>query len=166
MFHEFVEVLKNLQGCNKLIKKLTECFQTEHKRDCKPSLSCDQEIKPSQSEVSNGNTNVPVSVESSRSHTTLGQANTNVSFVCPCCKRCSLEQYLSDEGCPEADGKTLFPYLNTPNLSDEDRMILENGYDFESENMDFENLLYRGGLRVCEVPSTSSSDERDSPTVS
>ena len=46
------------------------------------------------------------------------------SFCCPYCQKCTLEQYLS-EGCPEATGKTLFPYLNTPALSDEDRSVLE-----------------------------------------
>ncbi len=47
------------------------------------------------------------------------------SFCCPYCQKCTLEQYLSEEGCPEATGKTLFPYLNTPALSDEDRSVLE-----------------------------------------
>ncbi len=32
---------------------------------------------------------------------------------------------MSKNGCPEATGKTLFPYLKTPALSDEDRSVLE-----------------------------------------
>ncbi len=47
------------------------------------------------------------------------------SFTCPYCQQCTLEQYLSEEGCPEATGETLFPYLNTPALSDEDQSVLE-----------------------------------------
>ena len=37
----------------------------------------------------------------------------------------SSSQVWSEEGCPEATGKTLFPYLNTSALSDEDRSVLE-----------------------------------------
>ena len=72
-------------------------------------------------------------------HTSSSQPNTDTSFVCPYCKCCSLEQYLSDEGCPEATGKTLFPYLNTPNLSEEDRMILEES--LVSATMDLRALF-------------------------
>ena len=46
--------------------------------------------------------------------------------MCPYCSKCSLEQYLLDKGCPNATGKTQFPYLNTPHLSEEDRMALED----------------------------------------
>ena len=56
----------------------------------------------------------------------LGQPDSDTSFVCPYCKNCSLEKYLSDEGCPQASGKTLFPYLNTQGLSEEDKMVLED----------------------------------------
>ena len=54
------------------------------------------------------------------------QLTIDTSFMCPYCSKCSLEQYLSEEGCPEATGKTLFPYLNTKELSEEDREELED----------------------------------------
>ncbi len=57
------------------------------------------------------------------------------SFTCPYCQQCTLEQYLSEKGCPEATGKTLFPYLNTPALSDEDRLVLEATLTSDTEKM-------------------------------
>ncbi len=43
---------------------------------------------------------------------------------------------MSENGCPEAtDGKTLFPYLNTPALSDEDRSILEATLRSDTQKM-------------------------------
>ena len=118
VFHGFVEVLKS-SHYDKLKKKLTECFQAESNADKLQS----QVIKSSQSDVSSSEVNLraPAHTKSSESYT-----NNDTSFVCPYCKNCSLEQYLSDEGCPEAIGKTLFPYLNMEGLSEEDRTVLED----------------------------------------
>ncbi len=58
-------------------------------------------------------------------HQTQYEASPGPSFSCPYCQKCTLEQYLSKNSCPKATGETLFPYLNTPALSDEDRSILE-----------------------------------------
>ena len=121
VFHEFVEAL-NSPHCSKLKEKLNECYQAvRSETDClktKPSTSVDKPImKPSPREIS-------LNVEFV--HASLSQPNTDTSFVCPYCKSCSLEKYLSDEGCPQASEKTLFPYLNTQGLSEEDRMVLED----------------------------------------
>ena len=80
---------------DKLKKKLTECYKSERSKTLDDSKA---KLQPD----TNG-----------------------TSFLCPYCKNCSLEQYLSEEGCPKATGKTLFPYLNTPNLSEEERTMLE-----------------------------------------
>ena len=80
---------------DKLKKKLTECYKSKRSKTLDDSKA---KLQPD----TNG-----------------------TSFLCPYCESCSLEQYLSDKGCPKATGKTLFPYLNTPNLSEGDRTVLE-----------------------------------------
>ena len=123
VFHEFVEALKNPQF-SKLKEKITECYQTE--KNCpKAKLTHsirNKQLEPSLREALDDDSSVPTA----NAKTTLSQANTDTSFACPYCNVCSLEQYLSDEGCPQASSKTLFPYLNTPGLSAEDRMVLED----------------------------------------
>ena len=96
VFYHFLEILKS-SHYDKLKKKLTECYQSERSK-----TPDDSKAKP-KPDINTGDT----------------------SFLCPYCKSCSLEQYLSEEGCPKATGKTLFPYLSTPNLCEEDRRVLE-----------------------------------------
>ena len=71
----------------------------------------------------------------SRTHSEDYQALTGPSFICPYCHTCTLEQYLSENGCPEATSKTLFPYLRTPALSDEDRSVLEATLRSDTQKM-------------------------------
>ena len=126
VFIEFIEALKSPHH-TKLKEKLNECYQIE--KNCptvKPPPSiCDQELKPSLKEISDEDSNLSTNAESFQ--TSSSQADSDsTSFVCPYCKHCSLEKYLSDEGCPQAAGRTLFPYLNTQELSEEDRVVLED----------------------------------------
>ena len=58
------------------------------------------------------------------------------AFVCPYCKKCTMEQFFS-EGCPKQEQistakerKPLFPYLDVSNMNEEDRM------DFEARLID------------------------------
>ncbi len=51
------------------------------------------------------------------------KASPGPSFNCPYCKKCTLEQYLSENGCPEATDKALFPYLEATLISDTQKMI-------------------------------------------
>ena len=130
VFHEFVEAL-NSPHFSKLKETLNECYQTLRKEtDCpkvKPSSSDNSSItKPSPREISGNAKSV---------HTSSSQPNSDISFVCPYCKNCSLEKYLSDEGCPEATGRTLFPYLNTQSLSEEDRMELEQSLVLSAQDL-------------------------------
>ena len=130
VFHKFIEAL-NSPHYSTLKEKLNECYQTERSEaDChkaKPSSSVNSLItKPSPREISRN-------VESI--HTNSSQPNEDTSFVCPYCKNCSLKKYLSDEGCPKAADKTLFPYLNTQGLSEEDRMVLEQSLVWSAEDL-------------------------------
>ena len=123
-FHKFIKILESPHYDN-LKKRLNECYQTEKRHEDCSIVELPRSLqanKPclSHVQVSEGESTAAVNAEST-SQTTI-----DTSFVCPYCKKCSLEQYLSDEGCPEAAGKTLFPYLNTPDLSEEDRMVLED----------------------------------------
>ena len=68
-------------------------------------------------------------------HQTQYEASPGPNFICPYCQKCTLEQYLSKNSCPKATGETLFPYLNTPALSDEDRSILEATLRKDTQNM-------------------------------
>ena len=122
VFHHFLETLKSSHYAT-MKKKLTECYQTE-KSEGNPDvrLSCSSEI-PSQHEVSLADPRRSNTVTNNESDTKSTNADT--SFLCPYCENCSVEQYLSEEGCPKATGKTLFPYLSTPNLSEEDRTVFE-----------------------------------------
>ncbi len=63
------------------------------------------------------------------------KASPGASFNCPYCQKCTLEQYLSENGCPEATGETLFPYLKTPALSGEDRSVLEATLRSDTQKM-------------------------------
>ena len=125
VFSEFVEALKSPHH-SKLKEKLNECYQSEKNSPIVKSLhsSHDQELKPPLREILDGDLNIPTKAESLQ--VSSSQPDSDTSFVCPYCKNCSLEKYLSDEGCPQASGKTLFPYLNTQALSEEDRMVLED----------------------------------------
>ncbi len=69
------------------------------------------------------------------SHQSHSKASPGPSFNCPYCQKCTLEQYLSENGCPKATGKTLFPYISTPALSDEDRSVLEATLRSDTQKM-------------------------------
>ena len=127
VFHHFLETLTS-SHYDSIKKKLTECYQIEKSKTDNSDVrqSCSTEVLvPSQSGLTLAdprNSNTGASNESD-TKPTLNASDT--SFLCPYCENCSLEQYLSEEGCPKATGKTLFPYLNTPNLPEEDRTVLE-----------------------------------------
>ena len=125
VFHHFLETLES-SHYDSIKKKLTECYQTEKSKtdNSDGKQPCSTEVLvPSQSGVSLADPRSSNTVTNNESD--MKSTNADTSFLCPYCKSCSLEQYLSEEGCPKATGKTLFPYLNTPNLSEEDRTVLE-----------------------------------------
>ena len=126
VFHCFLETLRS-SHYDSIKKKLTECYQTEKSKTDNSVVrrSCSTEVLvPSQSGVSLADPRSSNTGANNESDTKSTNAS-NTSFLCPYCENCSLEQYLSEKGCPKATGKTLFPYLNTPNLSEEDRRVLE-----------------------------------------
>ena len=51
-------------------------------------------------------------------------------FVCPGCRKCSLEDFFSKNGCASAGSKATelmsFPFLNVSHLSQTDKVVLEN----------------------------------------
>ena len=120
VFHEFVNILESHRHYDNLKKRLAETY----------SLKL-QVKEPRQSEVLEKSI-AAVNTE----HTCQPTTDT---FVCPYCSKCSLKQYLSDKGCPEASGKTLFPYLDKTGLSEEDRLVLEN--TLVSETNDLKTLF-------------------------
>ena len=125
VFNHFLETLES-SHYDSIKKKLNECYQTEKSKtdNSDGKQSCSTEVLvPSQSGVSLADPRSSNTGANNESDTKTTNADT--SFLCPYCENCSLEQYLSEEGCPKATGKTLFPYLNTPNLSEEDRTVLE-----------------------------------------
>ena len=125
VFHCFLETLKS-SHYDSIKKKLTECYQIEKSKTDNSDIkqSCSTEVLvPSQCGVSLADPRSSNTGANNESDTKSTNADT--SFLCPYCENCSLERYLSEEGCPKATGKTLFPYLNTPNLPEEDRTVLE-----------------------------------------
>ena len=121
VFHDFLDTLKS-SHYETIKKKLIEFYQTVRsetsvKQSCSP---LDLVSVPSQSDSDVRSSKLVANIDID-----LKPSNTDTSFVCPYCRNCSLELYLSEEGCPKASGKTLFPYLSTPNLSEEERTVLE-----------------------------------------
>ena len=117
VFHEFINILES-QHYDNLKKRLIETYSFQAKEPCQSEV-----LEKSIATVNTEHTSQP----------------TTNTFVCPYCSKCSLEQYLSDEGCPEASGKTLFPYLDKTGLSEEDRLVLEN--TLVSETNDLKTLF-------------------------
>ena len=133
VFHTFIKTLES-PHYNSLKKRLNECYQTE--KSCESCFS----LKPPHSPQVNKPCPSKVLEEKSTNTTVVNteytsQTTTSTSFVCPYCSKCSLEQYLSNKGCPEASGKTLFPYLNTKELSKENRMVLEDTLTSAATNL-------------------------------
>lgn len=59
-------------------------------------------------------------------------------FECPSCGECSIEQYLSVEGCPKRSSErkvNIFPYLRTGNLDDNKRAELEKRLRTDTKKM-------------------------------
>ena len=109
VFHDFIEAITKIPYCCNLVRILKECYQSvknSNEGECST-------FSPSQGDHSDRNIAGDESLHAN-------------AFVCPYCQKCSLMQYLSDEGCPEKSGKTLFPYLDTKRLSKQERMVLED----------------------------------------
>ncbi len=109
-FHGFLDILKT-PFTNDLLKKLQECYKTYH--DQVVGDACIQQKQNLK----------PISTHNS------------TAFMCPYCRKCTLEEFLSRRRCLEATGKTLFPYLNTPSLSVQNRRILETRLQSDTEKM-------------------------------
>ena len=56
-------------------------------------------------------------------------------FICPFCEKCSIEQFFSEEGCPNRKQETLFPHLNTSSLSVNERASLEMQLSSDAQKM-------------------------------
>ena len=130
VFHEFVEALKS-PHYSMLKKKLTDCYQGESSSSSS-LFSSIQHKQPFLSEIPECNLGDTVYTNAHD----RGQTNTDTSFACPYCNKCSLERYLSNEGCPEATGETqLFPYLNTQGLSEVDKVVLRETLISETKKL-------------------------------
>ncbi len=91
VFHGFIEILKSEgPSGNEIAQVLQQSYELEHHQ---PDLS-------------------PVMVDSAESLPT--------GFLCPYCGRCTLEEFTSEQGCPEKPPEN-FPFLDVTRLSESER---------------------------------------------
>ena len=128
VFHDFIqlEILKSpfhedmalkLQKCYN-----DECKQLIHEPCCNPEA--DSSVK-----------NTP----DNESNRTFSDNESDDGFECPYCKKCSMDQFFSEEGCPQkkqlSKARPLFPYLNTSALPENERAVLEMRLKSDTKKM-------------------------------
>ena len=84
------------------------------------------------------NTDFTGTVNSEKSNVDQAECH-DKAFVCPYCRKCTIEQFFS-EGCPKQPQpkekkKLRFPYLNLSDLDDDDRTDLEERLKFETREI-------------------------------
>ena len=118
VFYGFIEILKS-HSIDKIADRLHQCC-------CDHKAASECQLKSSSGDKENTN-------NSSSNHKTsdagTGGNSDYSGFVCPHCEKCTVDQYFSEEGCPlkkqATDTKTLFPYLDTSTLMEDERASLE-----------------------------------------
>ena len=145
-YHEFIQILENEKPWTDLIlESLSKAFQC-HTTDIEPSLSTTEttventetsviSIGMNKRVLQPGTAHVPQSITAADCAplATIDPQTENTdrvpSFICPC-GNCSIEAFFSGSGCskqcsPEIK-QSLFPYLDTSTLCEEDKEELED----------------------------------------
>ena len=124
-FNDFLQILeKEGPWTNDMVKELRDLFRA--KGGYVVELSSDQNAEESDCD-SKGPPSVDSSSEDSFHSTTDQPESTHgqPGFVCPNCGECCFEQFFSDKGCPKAEQKMLFPFLNMSALEVDAKVDLE-----------------------------------------
>ena len=133
-FKDFMDVLeKEGPWTSDIVKELRDLFRA--KGGCVVELSSDQNA-----EKSDHDSKDPPSVDSSNKdsfHSTTDQPESThqrPGFVC-LCGECSSEHLFSEKGCPKAEQKTSFPFLDVSNLGEADKIDLEHRLRSDTNKM-------------------------------
>ena len=135
VFNDFIEILeKEGPSTGDLVRELREVYKT--KGECIVEPSPDQNTKESDCD-SKGPPSIDSSSEDSFHSTTDQPESTHrqPGFVCPNCGECTLEQFFSEKGCPKAEQKKLFPFLDMSALEDDAKVDLEQRLIFDTRKM-------------------------------
>ena len=81
-------------------------------------------------------------------------------FLCPYCGKCSLEQFISDNGCPKkkssSDSTVRFPYLDLSDLDEDNRIDLEDRLVDDTREMILQfasfTAMIRSSLKNLQIP--------------
>ena len=118
VYHGFMELLKSEgPSADTIVEQLEEAFKVEQ-----ALADCDHSSEDSFHSVPEFDfTNVP-----------KPKPAATARFICPFCGKCSLMQFFSKAGCPQAaqldssKRQSLFPYLNPPSLTENEKLVLES----------------------------------------
>ena len=112
VYHGFISILKSEgQSADIIVEQLEEAYKAEQAT----LAECDGSSKDSFHSLPDANT----------------ENRSKPRFICPYCKKCTVLQFFSKAGCPQAPkshstkNKSLFPYLNHSNLSENEKLVLE-----------------------------------------
>ena len=116
-----------------LVRELHEVYKT--KGECVVEYSLDQNTEESDCD-SKGPPSVDSSSEDSFHSTTDQPESTHQQpgSVCPNCGECSLEHF-SGKGCPKAEQKNVFPFLDVSTLGEADKIDLEHRLRSDANKM-------------------------------
>ena len=130
-----------------------------------PATDCIVEIIRESYESELKKQNICFVTKSSTEATKLSLYTFERSFVCPFCKKCTVERYFSKEGCPKKvaekrAGTSLFPYLSVAHLDPnavidlEDKLIL----DTEGIKTKFADFSLMTKMSLAESPNNTLED--------
>ena len=138
VFHGFLEILK-APSTDDIAETLQHHFDIE----CELLKRCSQAQK--EKEESSGD-------KSFHSFTD----NDSSGFLCPYCGKCTVEQFFSEEGCPNKKPSPLFPNLDMSKLSESQRASLEMQLSSDTRHMITKfakfSVSIRDSLDAGEVP--------------
>ena len=120
VFDDFIEILeKEGPSTSDVVRELRDVYKTKGVCEVEPSPDqndCDSEASHSMDSF----------CEDSFHFTTEQPESTHRQPGCVClCGECSSEQFFSEKGCPKAEQKKLFPFLDVDKLDDADKIDLE-----------------------------------------
>ena len=136
-FNDFLQILeKEGPWTSDMVKELRDLFRA--KGGCVVELSSNQNAEESDHD-SKGPQSVDSSIEDSFHSTTDQPESTHgqPGFVCPHCGECSVEEFFSEKGCPKAEQKKLFPFLDMSALEDDAKVDLEQRLISDTRKMVF-----------------------------
>ena len=156
-FKVFIDVLeKEGSWTDEMVEQLRDLYRDKKSR-CVVEPFLDKNVKESDCD-SKGSPNIDPSGNKDPFQSTTDQPG----FVCPTCEKCSLEQFFSEKGCPKAEQKTVFPFLNVASLDDADKIDLKERLIFETKKMitDFASftLFLEQSLEDQEIPLKKVAD--------